>query len=284
MPRVSVLMPTYNTRPEYLREAVDSVLAQTFKDFELIILDDASTECNVEEVIRSYSDPRIRFEQNERNLGISESRNKLMDMARGEYLAVLDHDDVSLPERLARQVEYLDAHPEVGVLGTAFVHIPKNRMAKSYPLENDQIVAHLMLTGMAVSHSSSMLRKSVIDAYDIKYQAIYSPAEDYALCCSCIGKTRFANLPEVLFHYRSYDTNTSALKQKEMHDAAVQIRYITRRGNPSLWFAVQADATTLIRHKLFGIPFLVTKKHNNLTEHLLFGKIPVLRSRSKTFV
>ena len=104
MPRVSVLLPVYNTRPEHLREAIDSILAQTFADFELLILNDCSTNADVEEVVKSYTDPRIVYAVNERNLGISPSRNRLLDMAQGEYLAVMDHDDISLPERFEKQV------------------------------------------------------------------------------------------------------------------------------------------------------------------------------------
>ena len=97
MPEVSVLMPVYNTRPEHLREAMESILAQTFTDFEFLILNDASSDPRVEEVVQSFSDPRIVYAVNEKNLGISGSRNRLLDMAKGEYLAVMDHDDISLP-------------------------------------------------------------------------------------------------------------------------------------------------------------------------------------------
>ena len=100
MTKISVLMPVYNTPENYLREAVESILAQTCADFEFLILNDASTDDNVEKVINSYDDKRIRYWQNDRNLGISLSRNKLIGLSRGEYLAVFDHDDVSLPERL----------------------------------------------------------------------------------------------------------------------------------------------------------------------------------------
>ena len=102
MPRVSVLMPVYNTKPEQLREAMDSILAQTFGDFEFLILNDRSTDPQVEEVVKSYSDPRIVYAVNERNLGISGARNRLLDMAQGEYLVVMDHDDISLPERFEK--------------------------------------------------------------------------------------------------------------------------------------------------------------------------------------
>ena len=116
MVRVSVLMPVYRTNEEYLREAISSILAQTYSDFEFLILDDCP-EDDRELIVKSYKDRRIKYLRNETNMGISESRNKLVDMARGEYLAVMDHDDVSLPERLEKQVNYLDAHPDVGVVG-----------------------------------------------------------------------------------------------------------------------------------------------------------------------
>jgi len=112
MPRVSVLMPVYNTKPEHLREAIDSILSQTFTDFEFLILNDCSPNADVEEVVKSYDDPRIVYTVNERNLGISGARNRLLDMARGEYLAVMDHDDISLPERFEKQVAFLDAIPK----------------------------------------------------------------------------------------------------------------------------------------------------------------------------
>ena len=94
MPKVSVLLPVYNTPALYLRECIDSILSQTFKDFELIIVNDGSADQNVERVIKSYEDPRIRYYLNEKNLGISETRNRLIDLSQGEYLAVHDHDDV----------------------------------------------------------------------------------------------------------------------------------------------------------------------------------------------
>ena len=107
MPKVSVLMAVYNTKEQYLREAIESVLAQTFKDFEFILLDDASSDINVKKTIESYSDKRIKYLCNEVNLGIADTRNKLIDLANGEYLAVMDHDDVSLPMRLQKEVDYL---------------------------------------------------------------------------------------------------------------------------------------------------------------------------------
>ena len=119
--KVSVLTPIYRTDERYLREAIESVLGQTFADFEFLLLDDCP-EDNREAVVRSYNDRRIVYLKNDRNLGIAASRNRLIDLAKGEYLAIFDHDDICRPERLAKQVSYLDANPECGVIGGYFLN------------------------------------------------------------------------------------------------------------------------------------------------------------------
>ena len=123
-PKVSVLMPVYNTKEEYLREAIESILNQTFRDFEFLIIDDGSTN-GAQAVIKSYQDERIRFVQNETNLGIFKTRNKLCAMARGEYVATFDSDDISLPTRLEKEVAYLDEHPDVSVVGAWYERFPE---------------------------------------------------------------------------------------------------------------------------------------------------------------
>ena len=116
-PRVSVLTPVYNTNIEHLHQCIDSILNQTFTDFEFIILNDSPENTELESEILSYSDKRIKYYKNDKNIGISESRNRLLQLARGEYIAIFDHDDISIPDRLACQVEFLDTHPNIGVIG-----------------------------------------------------------------------------------------------------------------------------------------------------------------------
>lgn len=111
MPKISVLMPVYKTPEPFLREAVESILNQTAENFEFLILDDCPEDRAAEAVIASYDDARIKYFRSERNLGIAGSRNRLMEMAVGDYLAVADHDDVSLPQRLEKEAAYLDAAP-----------------------------------------------------------------------------------------------------------------------------------------------------------------------------
>ena len=113
-PWVSVLMPVYNTAP-YLREAMDSMLSQTFTDFELIVLDDCSPD-NAEEILATYSDSRIVRYKGEKNVGLSNVLNTGIDMARGKYIARMDSDDISMPNRLRVQVDYMEQHPEIDLV------------------------------------------------------------------------------------------------------------------------------------------------------------------------
>lgn len=281
MPKVSVLIPTYNTREEHLRACLDSILGQTFTDFELLILDDASPDPLVRQVIESYSDPRIRFEQNPHNLGISASRNRLIEMAKGEYLAVMDHDDMSKPERLARQVEFLDAHPEVGVVGSWLEKYPKGKTLK-YPADNIDIENIFMYT-VGVFHPACMIRKSVLDENGLRYEEEYSPAEDYALFVRLLGKTRFANIPEALFLYRSHEGNTTKLRRGAMHKGAMGVRSFARVANPDILMRAEETVTQVATWKLFRvIPIMTVKyKGSSRKSYLLFGLVPLLNWKIK---
>src|SRR5258708_7569819 len=119
-PLISVIMPVYNAAP-FVREAVESILAQTLGDFELIMIDDASTDGSPE-ILARFTDPRCRLLTNANNLGAAETKNRGIAEARGEFLAFLDADDVATPQRLARQLEWLRAHPAVGLLGSRIEH------------------------------------------------------------------------------------------------------------------------------------------------------------------
>ena len=116
MPKISVLTPLYNTEPDQLKEMIESVLAQSFSDFEFLLLNDSPDNTELESLVKGFSDPRIRFFSNEENLGISESRNKLLGLASGDYIAILDHDDICYPTRLEKEAAYLDSHPDVGAV------------------------------------------------------------------------------------------------------------------------------------------------------------------------
>lgn len=248
MPIVSVLMPVYRTKPEHLKATIQSILDQTFKDFEFLILDDCPTDTR-EKIIKFFKDKRIKYTQNKQNMGITPSRNKLVQMAKGKYLAVMDHDDISLPKRFEKQVQFLEKHPDFGVVGCQYKMVPNGRKSR-LPTTNEEIQIGLMQDCM-ILHPSSMIRASVLKKNP--YQEEFSPSEDYALWCSLIGKTKFYNLPEILFHYNLHETNTSKVQSQKMQETAKKIRNIVHKENPKLWQDFQNTAPHIVRMKLFGM-------------------------------
>ncbi len=280
MVKVSVLTAVYNTPEQYLREAIESILAQTYTDFEFVILNDASPDENVEKVVKSYNDKRIRYYKNEQNLGISLSRNKLIDLADGEYLAVFDHDDISLPDRLQKQVEFLDSHPDVGVVGNWHKITGKKERVARYPT-TDKEIKETLTVSCCICHSSSMIRKSVLTENNIRYENEYTPAEDYALWCRLLPKTKFANIPEVLFIYRNHEQNTSHRQQDRMWNASVRIQNFVRRENPELWAVMEPQILHIRRIKLFGIPLLTIRYNEDLEVWRLFGFLPFIRIKKR---
>ena len=211
-PKVSVLLPVYQG-DRYLREAVNSILDQTFTDFEFIIIDDASTDRSAE-IIRSYRDSRIRFMQNDTNLGLTATLNRGLELARGEYIARMDQDDVSLPERLAKQVAFMDSRPELAACGT---------WAKEIDEEGNVIgdrritVGEQMVYGFwwpcPIIHPSALIRKSLLG--DLRYSPDVGHAEDYDFWLSLRKKHALDNLPEYLILYRVHGESTS-IKHREI--------------------------------------------------------------------
>ena len=248
MPEVSVLVAVYKTNEVHLKACIESVLAQTYTDFELLILDDCP-ENDRESVIKSFKDDRIRYLKNEKNLGIAFTRNKLIDLAEGKYLAVIDHDDIAYPERFEEQVKVLDNHPEIGVVGCWVERFPSIKIAK-YPEHNDEIEQYLM-QGCAIPHTGAMIRKSALGK--VRYEKEFSPSEDYALWGRLLGKTKFYNVPKVLMKYRWYEENTSKAQADKMASATKLIRSFIRTEHPTIWQNVCKNASHLVRMKLFGI-------------------------------
>ena len=241
-------MPVYKTNVGYLTEAITSVLNQTFTDFELVLLDDCP-EDDREKVVKSLTDKRIKYFKNEKNLGITRSRNKLIDLAQGEYLAVMDHDDMALPDRFAEQVKVLDTHAKIGVVGCWMEQFPRKKISR-YPQSNRDIEYHLM-RGCAIPHTGAMIRKSALG--DIRYDEKFSPAEDWGLWCALLGKTQFHNVPKVLMKYRWYRDNTTHRQAEKMAQATRKLRSLVRKMHPDILDKAQHHAPYIVRMKLFGI-------------------------------
>ncbi len=203
IPRVSVIMPVYNGE-QFLREAVDSILGQTFTDFEFIIIDDGSTD-GTRAILESYSDPRIVLVHQE-NQGLVRSLNRGLRMARGEYIARQDADDVSLPERLEKQVAYLDTHPMTGVLGTGIMVTNSSGvpvMTFINPGDNSSLQS-LLFTTCCFAHGEVMLRQAVVESVGY-YDESYAINEDYEYWLRAAERWELAIVSEILYRKRQSD-------------------------------------------------------------------------------
>lgn len=203
---VSVILPAYNAGP-YITEAINSILNQTYTNFELIIINDCSTD-NTEQQILDITDPRIQYIKNAKNSGLIYNLNLGFSLAKGKYLIRMDADDISLPSRIEKQVAFMEEHTNVGVCGTWFESFGTETKVVKYETENDAIKLR-MLYQCHFCHPSVIIRKSIIDQYHLVYLEDFIHAEDYQLWASMAFLTGFANLPQVLLKYRIHGQNVS---------------------------------------------------------------------------
>lgn len=211
-PLVSVLMPAYNAE-KYLAEAIESILNQTFKDFELIIINDGSTD-KTEEIIDKYAkkDERIIYLKNDKNRKISRTLNRGMDEAKGKYLARMDTDDISVEDRFEKQVKYMEENPDCGVLGACFLSFMGENREETTPNirpENDHNIRLHGIYCCQFAHPTVMMRKSVFDENNLRYNPDFDGCEDFELWHRAKKFTKFHNLQEFLLYYRMHGENIS---------------------------------------------------------------------------
>lgn len=220
-PRCSVLMPVYNAQP-YLRQAVDSILGQTFHDFEFVIIDDGSTDCSAD-ILRDYAgrEPRIRLTSRP-NTGYLRALNEGLAICQGEYVVRMDADDVALPERLERQIAFLDRHRECLMVGSALVRIDADGdvlCEEPLPLEHDEIESRLWQGLGAIGHPAAVIRRQVL--IDVGgYRQEYYGAEDHDLWLRLAERGRLANLPEPLLMCRIHPGNFTFINEERGRQAA----------------------------------------------------------------
>lgn len=217
-PTVSVIMPVYNAG-SYLRDAIDSILQQTYTDFELIIVNDGSTDGS-EKKIKEFTDHRVRLYSQE-NQGLTNTLNRLVSLSQGKYIARMDQDDWSFPDRLARQAKFLDNHPEVGLLGSwvevvnpSNAHVGVNRFPVS-----DPAIKEMLLVKNTFAHGAIMMRRDSA----VQYQHEYDYAEDFGLWCQLAKGKKLANLPIVLYRWRTSPGGMSARFAKTQNEARRRI-------------------------------------------------------------
>lgn len=216
MSLVSVTMPVYNAE-RYVAEAVQSVLAQTHRELELIIVDDGSTDGTLAILQRlAAQDPRIRL-SSRANRGISATRNECLAQARGEFIAVLDADDVAMPDRFDRQVQYLRDHPDCLCVGGAIQEIDeqgRELIQTRFPTEDSAIQESALSAGPSLCHSAVLMRREAVERVG-GYREEVSSAEDLDLWLRLGERGRLANLPDIVVKYRVHTDSVSATGREE---------------------------------------------------------------------
>jgi glycosyltransferase involved in cell wall biosynthesis len=223
IPKVSVVMSVYNVE-KYLSEAVESILKQTFKDFEFLIINDGSSDSSAE-ILKAYNDPRIEIIDNKKNIGLTRSLNKGLRLARGEYIARQDADDISLPRRIEKQVDFLNTKPEYGLVGCWNYRIGANNKIEkkvTFYTDHNDIVSMLLIKNHFV-HSSVMFRKECIEKLggyddDLKF------SQDYDLWLRIAEHYKVANLGEFLHYWRYEKHGISHKMSREQGKYAYMIR------------------------------------------------------------
>jgi len=218
---VTVLMPNYNNEL-FLKEAINSILKQTFKDFIFLIVDDGSTDKSIE-IIKSYADPRIRLIQKESNSGIVDTLNLGIRNIDTKYYVRMDGDDISVPERIQLLYDFMEQNPEVGVCGSHALLFGNINTVWKHELNRKRIKAKIIYCG-GVSHGPSIYRTSVLKDNNIYYTNNHPYMEDYDLFFRLKKHTEYAHLDKVLYQYRVLGHNstvknksTSMMRHKEMY-------------------------------------------------------------------
>jgi len=215
---VSVIIPCYNGE-QYIEAAVQSILQQSYHHLEVLVVNDGSTDKSAEILLQlAQEDLRVRYIENEQNLGLIATLNKAIQLAQGKYIARMDADDIALPDRIEKQVTFLEQHPQVAVVGGAIETFGENveKQTLVLPQEDMAIKTHLFLAS-AFHHPTVMFNLNVLNPEDLVYQQQYYRAEDYGLWVHLLCKGyKFANLADVVLRYRILPNSETRLLAKNL--------------------------------------------------------------------
>lgn len=200
--RVTVLMPVYNGE-RYLRETIESVLAQTYEDFEFLIINDGSTD-STKDIVSSFYDMRIHYVENDFNLGLVATLNKGIEMVDTEFLARMDADDLWDETKLEKQIAIMDSHPEIGLCGTSIRKFGTINNTMFFPIDNEGLKVGFLFYCM-MSHPSVVYRTSLLHESGLRYRKDAFPAEDYKMWVDMLDITQIHNIPEPLVLYRQHE-------------------------------------------------------------------------------
>ena len=245
MPQVTILMPTYNVA-SYIDEAIDSVLRQRYRDFVLLVVDDASTDGTWERVCR-YDDPRIRRVRHDSNLGLADNLNSGLALVETEYTARMDGDDIAEPDWLKSEVEFLDTHPDIGICGGGCEVFGSKNHTVLFPADAPSVAVNMLFE---CSLTVPTFRTSLIREYGLHYRDDAFPAEDYRFWVDCLQVTNICNIPRVLFHYRMHERQIStALHDRQQQQSDAVRRIMLHRLNSNI---SDSDTDYFLQHYVPG--------------------------------
>ena len=204
---LSVILPVYNSEL-YIRESIQSILNQSFSDFELIVLNDGSTDKS-EKVILEFQDQRIKYVKNETNLKLIETLNLGLKLAQGKYIARIDADDVAFPDRFEKQITFLENNPDYGLVGSFAECFGDTNGILKY-VEEDQDIRFALLSHNPFIHSSVIFRRSILDEHQLEFRKEQVHVEDYDLWVRILSFTKAKIIPETLIKYRMHENQISS--------------------------------------------------------------------------
>lgn len=226
---ISVIMGVHNEKDEYLLLAVDSILKQTYKDLEFIIIDDHSDE-HCESLLNEIAtkDARIRLYRNETNLGLTKSLNRGLELAEGEYIARMDADDFSTADRFEKQMAYLNCHPDIDILGGGVVSFGNETvfMSPAFGYTNEEAQCDLFFQS-TLCHPSVMMRRSFLDKYNLTYDENVKKGQDYDMWERCSVHGHLAVMDDVILYYRTHAAQITSTNRGDQDGTAKMVR--TRR-------------------------------------------------------
>ena len=240
IPKASVIMSAYNGE-KYLKEAIESILNQTFKDFEFIIVNDGSTK-ETADILESYAknDLRIKVIVNPENIGLTKSLNRAIQETNGTYIVRMDSDDISLPERLEKQIEFMNNNPEIGLLGTGYYEINHDGiiLGKTVFPSTDKELKRLLIKYNPFCHTSVIIRRKILDQIGV-YNELIKKAQDYDLWFRIASRSRMANLSEPLVLRRYGTKNISTTDENEQLKWALKVRKnAIKKGQYPMWNSI----------------------------------------------
>lgn len=222
LPLASVVVPIYNSSV-YLEESMASILSQTYGNMEVIAIDDGSSDASGK-ILKKYKDRRVRIVTHAKNRGLVRTLNEGVEKARGKYIVRMDPDDVAEKNRIQKQVEYMETHPEIDILGSWITVFGVHNYLWNVHKSHEYIEAKLLFEN-SLPHPALILRKNSLTSSGLRYEEGYAGAEDYMLWSKLAEKgLRFANLQESLLKYRTHERQVGMALRKKQQDSSWLIR------------------------------------------------------------